>query len=484
MSGIPNRNMAKILKTWISFFLVLTLPNLEASPRFSFGKFKVDYYPTCKIELRRLSPEFAPKDHFQITETIGKTKRVVTDWELREEARTSPVDFYLSVPSFKSPEERYWILQFSASIARQVEKAKGKLYLHVQSDEDFFLIDNLNAEKMSTAFALPGGKESQYPIRSLEKLVELIPKESESLVLVVLWQDKSLDQFRAKELGESIKNKFPLFVYGRQNNFWESLGASSSGKFYPTDGEKSFAKLNEDIQAALSPKWLLTYKTPWDLTFWQTESVVVEVQYLEEMNIQFEYMESPKAKIIRWFKDPFLFFPIGIFLIVVSFSLLYYLHFFERTNSAIDNSKSKTPTSKMIETEDNIYQRLYGSSENEKKLASPNNKWNSLPIEVNGPEYSYGSLYQRIGLQSGSLYNLDKEIVLLGRGEGCDIVVWDAVLEREHAKIKRIKGKFILFDLATELGVLLNGKKLLRPKALQDLDEIQLGRTIFSFRGR
>jgi pSer/pThr/pTyr-binding forkhead associated (FHA) protein len=40
----------------------------------------------------------------------------------------------------------------------------------------------------------------------------------------------------------------------------------------------------------------------------------------------------------------------------------------------------------------------------------------------------------------------------------------------------------MLFDLASEHGTYLNGKKLLRPKYLADWDEIALGRFVFVFR--
>jgi len=53
----------------------------------------------------------------------------------------------------------------------------------------------------------------------------------------------------------------------------------------------------------------------------------------------------------------------------------------------------------------------------------------------------------------------------------------------KHAKIKRIAGSYFIFDLASDNGTYLNDKKLLRPRQVNDWDEIRMGRTQFIFRG-
>ena len=70
----------------------------------------------------------------------------------------------------------------------------------------------------------------------------------------------------------------------------------------------------------------------------------------------------------------------------------------------------------------------------------------------------------------------------LGKDKKCDIRVRDENVNEHHAKIKYINGNFYLYDLVSDWGTFLNGKKLLRPRKLYDWDEIQIGTTVYVFR--
>jgi len=48
--------------------------------------------------------------------------------------------------------------------------------------------------------------------------------------------------------------------------------------------------------------------------------------------------------------------------------------------------------------------------------------------------------------------------------------------------MRRIEGGYYLYDLVSDSGTYLNGKKLLRPRLLHDWDEIKAGKTVFIFR--
>jgi len=73
--------------------------------------------------------------------------------------------------------------------------------------------------------------------------------------------------------------------------------------------------------------------------------------------------------------------------------------------------------------------------------------------------------------------------MVIGSDHQCDLVLQDDSVSPRHAKIKYINGSYYLFDLISDEGIFLNGKKLLRPKALYDWDEITMGNTLLIFRG-
>lgn len=97
--------------------------------------------------------------------------------------------------------------------------------------------------------------------------------------------------------------------------------------------------------------------------------------------------------------------------------------------------------------------------------------------------YAHAWLYQKDGPELGKKYLIQSREVIIGRGIVNSIAINDESVSIKHAKIKNINGIYHIFDLLSEYGTYLNGKKLLRPKVLHDWDEIKIGRIILIFRG-
>lgn len=100
-------------------------------------------------------------------------------------------------------------------------------------------------------------------------------------------------------------------------------------------------------------------------------------------------------------------------------------------------------------------------------------------------EYVYARswLVEKDGPEAGKKFPIFWEEMTIGRDEENGIVIPDEAVSLKHAKIKKIRNAYFLFDLVSENGTYLNDKKLLRPKPLYDWDEIRIGRTLFIFRG-
>ncbi len=78
------------------------------------------------------------------------------------------------------------------------------------------------------------------------------------------------------------------------------------------------------------------------------------------------------------------------------------------------------------------------------------------------------------GQLAGHKWVLDKEAIVLGRDEDCDVVLPERLVSRRHAAIRRQDGGYLLEDLGSKNGTFLNGQAVTRPVALQDGDEIQV----------
>lgn len=97
---------------------------------------------------------------------------------------------------------------------------------------------------------------------------------------------------------------------------------------------------------------------------------------------------------------------------------------------------------------------------------------------VNHPVY----LVEKQGPHTGKKYSILWQNVTIGQGLENSIVISDSSVSLRHAQIRQNEHYFVLYDLLSDGGTFLNGKKLLRPRILKDFDEIQVGRTALIFR--
>jgi VWFA-related protein len=97
--------------------------------------------------------------------------------------------------------------------------------------------------------------------------------------------------------------------------------------------------------------------------------------------------------------------------------------------------------------------------------------------------YSQVWLHHKENHGSGRKFQIEKNEVTIGSAESNTIEIEDDNVSEKHARIRQIEGGFYLYDLISDGGTYLNGKKLLRPKLLHDWDEIRVGDTVFIFRG-
>lgn len=85
------------------------------------------------------------------------------------------------------------------------------------------------------------------------------------------------------------------------------------------------------------------------------------------------------------------------------------------------------------------------------------------------------------GRRAGRDMRLDR-LTTLGRdGLRNDVVLDDSAVSTTHAKIRLERGRFVLYDLGSTNGTLVNRRRV-QKQTLMDGDEIGMGRTIFIFK--
>jgi pSer/pThr/pTyr-binding forkhead associated (FHA) protein len=92
-------------------------------------------------------------------------------------------------------------------------------------------------------------------------------------------------------------------------------------------------------------------------------------------------------------------------------------------------------------------------------------------------EASY-RLVVRSGPNPGMIFDLTKEVTLIGRDVTNDIVIGDAEVSRQHARVTRTPGGFVLEDLGSTNGTFVGGERLVAPRVLNPGEGIGLGENV------
>jgi len=98
--------------------------------------------------------------------------------------------------------------------------------------------------------------------------------------------------------------------------------------------------------------------------------------------------------------------------------------------------------------------------------------------------HSSGKLIVQQGPQAGNIFFLKGALTILGREPGVDIALNDPECSRQHIRITSLPGSYMIEDLGSTNGSLLNGEPLSKPQLLNSGDTISLGKTILIFESK
>jgi hypothetical protein len=84
-------------------------------------------------------------------------------------------------------------------------------------------------------------------------------------------------------------------------------------------------------------------------------------------------------------------------------------------------------------------------------------------------------------LVEGKKMRVGPEGVVLGRSRDCDITLSDSNVSRRHAEIRPSGGSWIINDLGSTNGVVVNGRRIDRPVVLNAGDVVELGTSRLTF---
>ena len=85
-------------------------------------------------------------------------------------------------------------------------------------------------------------------------------------------------------------------------------------------------------------------------------------------------------------------------------------------------------------------------------------------------------------LSDGRAFQVVKSTLTIGRLPECDLVLDDPGASRQHARVRRTQSGFLITDLGSTNGTLVNGRQI-HEQDLADGDTVTIGETDLQFRG-
>jgi len=297
-------------------------------------------------------------------------------------------------------------------------------------------------------------------------------------------------------LKELVKNmRLPVYVIGTGSksklNELAMLSQLSGGEVFFSGNLSTIGKIYLLLSDILNKNYVIRYLSQADFTSINNRASL-EVRFsngqLSDQDVaDFYYSTSILSYLTRlaskdlWNERVVLFFSGFLLLLILSF-------IFGRVSSGAVRKVKEVKEVKVVHTD------KAGVDKEPVKEEQPTPKRNQkLPeneeisektseaIEL--PEnYIHGYFVEKSGLNPGKKYQIKFNKTTIGHGENNHIILDDPTVSYNHARVDFKRGQFYIYDLISEYGVYINGKKLLRPRAIHDFDEIELGKTVLMFR--
>lgn len=362
-----------------------------------------------------------------------------------------------------------------------------------------------------------GGKNTVL-YDALGEGMRLLAKANNSRSALVLFTDGKDEHSKSSYrdvLRQAQNYKIPVFTIatGEQKNLTQvaDISRQSGGEIFHATNREDMADIYAALPQMMDSLYRIVYSSKQTSSFSKKEITVrlklVNTQVQDQDSLAFTLPTF--AKISPWKKrltslmsmgDNFLLY-ILLFLLLLIILLLFILLFRKRGQIRLEvppqyihNASRETivdSTEKVLQENsalDNEFDEYFSqgnsvasnsdvltrySRDEERKLEEAR-----TPVSVQTQVY----LVEKQGPQTGKKYPIQWQNITIGQGLENSIVIADVAVSLRHAQIRQKEHYFVLYDLISDQGTFLNGRKLLRPKVLKDFDEIQIGRTFLIFR--
>ncbi len=495
-----------------------------ADSKVQLEKVNADKYPMVHIYMQENKAKPLQGENIHITETREGFTRQIHTISILKSNQLRPIRLILSIQASNETDRLQYSKQLATALVQSLSK-EDKVGVHIYGRDTYFL--NLNMDKAEAlekieAISQGSGNRTNYALNFL--FSQLREDELPNLLFVISTdKEAEVDDPIANVIKKSKALKFPIHMLALSEKKYLNLAEYSEGEFYPIEKNTSIATMQSQLYSFRKTPPIIEYKSPFSENAKPLRSSSVQITLKVGEN---DFKANYDLTLLTFMKSKFSnieFFYSFMFIILLICLLLLYavtkrnkaralaeemrlreeellkndLYYHENISTDTTSNPTFKKYSSFEENEEEIddtSEDLYSyNSESSISTATMprqgvTHKEDSYEVSPDVLEksesYERGILILKEGPNPGRQFTINKPEITIGSTASNDLVLWDSSLSPMHAKIKRVKNVFILFDTVSNTGVFLNGKKLLRPKALFDFDEIRLGNSLLLFRGK
>ncbi|AOP33965.1 hypothetical protein A0128_09010 [Leptospira tipperaryensis] len=473
--------------------VLFTFPIFAQKSPFIMEEIDASSFPSIQLSIRDKKQFPMERENFLIRESRGPENRTVLRPKISRKEGSRSVHTVFLVQSGTSLEEN----NFNTRLLQKIVQASGDEdhFSFIFFSDDLLVVEkDLDRQAALLKARVPGSLSNRNTGVNLDlvfqKVNTILTRES-YLALLVSDFDYRLPPGLRQGLSTS---GLPIQVLGKRNFANQELVRIYGGELYELDAPDSVSRFLTDLEYFHKHPALIQYDSPFQDDFWKGEGDFLRGDWESSRGGKFTYNYKPGAmKQLRFvFLSPGVFLPtIGFLLILTLIGLLLLFKREKEPEEALSPSNGEAERRFHARGEEReVYQRMYGDQFHTSPYANPEGVYVARSLPVNESEfeaaeaYDLATLIQKEGRTPGKQVPIRKAETTLGAGEFSDVLVADPNVSKLHARIRKIKNRFVLYDLISDAGTYLNGKKVLRPRVLYDFDEISLGKTVFVFRAR
>ncbi len=306
-------------------------------------------------------------------------------------------------------------------------------------------------------------------------------KEHRAAIFFTDGKDEGSSITETDILNKANIEKVPLFFIcpgkSKHQKRMSRLAKLTGGEVYISSDQKKISAMYRNFLLKLRTRYSILYRTmaPADGKKHQLELRLRNGELTDRdsksfliKNRFFSGLELPGSRILL----------LVLILIMLTILVSLFIIFLKRGGKEISANRSKNDYS-----HSNKYYRI---PENDETLYPLEEEFSCREAEDEqneGTSYASAWLVEKHGSSTGSRHEIFDNEFTIGSEDDNNVVIDDDSVSDYHTRIKKNKDKFFIFDLVSETGTFLNGKKLLRPRILYDWDEITVGGYSFIFRG-